>query len=73
MHQGRIGNKVTGAYEFTEAIKGYYTTEDKVISTFYTVYIQKDSIWMVLGSLDDYFVVGLICFLRWPRRVTHAN
>ena len=38
MHQGRRGNKITGA------IKGYYTTEDRVISIFYTVYSQKDFI-----------------------------
>ena len=29
---------------------------------FYTVYIQKDLIWIVLGSLDDYFCCGLHLF-----------
>ena len=61
--QGCRGNKITGAYQFTDLGSQRLLCHWRFSNQhFYTVYIQKDFIWMVLGSLDDYFCCGLNLF-----------
>ena len=61
--QGCRGNKFTGAYQFTDLGSQRLLCHWRFSNQhFYTVYIQEDFIWIVLGSLDDYFCCGLNLF-----------